>query len=127
LLPATIFDKVTYYLHESFGKKATQTFKQPPFRLEEQGWGEFELKLVLHPLGRGAADVTLMHDLNFLEERYESVRDVVCFFASRQPDTADHCRHSRIPRVSSSRLWRTVVPRMVCERTRSVEARRTRA
>jgi transcription initiation factor IIF auxiliary subunit len=77
--PATLFDKVTYHLHESFGKKAVQTFKAPPFKLSEQGWGEFELRLTFHPLGKGSPDVTVPHDLNFLSEVYNEDKEIVGF------------------------------------------------
>ncbi|KAJ5746041.1 Transcription initiation factor TFIID subunit 14 [Penicillium odoratum] len=67
-IPASIFDKVTYHLHPSFGSRATQTFKNPPFRIQEEGWGEFDMQIEL------TADKShfVNHDLNFLQERYES-------------------------------------------------------
>jgi transcription initiation factor IIF auxiliary subunit len=40
-LPATCFEKVTYRLHESFGKRATQSTPSP-----------FRLELRTSPLGR---------------------------------------------------------------------------
>ncbi|KAJ5527261.1 hypothetical protein N7513_011420 [Penicillium frequentans] len=67
-IPATLFDKVTYHLHPSFGSRAVQTFKNPPFRIQEEGWGEFDMQIEL------TADKShfVNHDLNFLQERYES-------------------------------------------------------
>jgi transcription initiation factor TFIID/TFIIF subunit len=88
-VPATIFDKVTYHLHESFGKKAKQEFKQPPFKLSEEGWGEFELELQLTPLGKGAPDVRVKHDLNFHESRYEVVQDLASRFSTWTVFNAD--------------------------------------
>jgi len=32
LMPATVFEKVTYKLHESFGKRATQGMSDHPLR-----------------------------------------------------------------------------------------------
>ncbi|MCJ1463529.1 hypothetical protein MMC07_002137 [Pseudocyphellaria aurata] len=70
-VPATVFEKVTYKLHPSFDKRATQVFKRPPFRIEEEGWGEFDMEIVLSSLEKGG-DHTLAHDLNFQAERYEA-------------------------------------------------------
>lgn len=67
-LPAIVFDKVTYKLHPTF-QNPTRSFKKPPFRIEEQGWGEFDLGIVLHFADRGG-EQTLSHDLNFAENEY---------------------------------------------------------
>ena len=50
--------------------------KTPPFRIEEEGWGEFEMQITLHALGKGG-DHHLSHDLNFGETRYEVKHPVV--------------------------------------------------
>ncbi|KAL4904852.1 hypothetical protein BDW74DRAFT_153626 [Aspergillus multicolor] len=75
-VPANIFDKVTYSLHPSFGNRAVQVFKNPPFRIQEEGWGEFDMSI-----GLTAADNkehTIGHDLNFASSRYES-KHVITF------------------------------------------------
>lgn len=51
--------------------------KKPPFRIEEKGWGEFDMTIVLTAVGKGG-DHTLEHDLNFQSERYEAKHQVVC-------------------------------------------------
>ena len=51
-------------------------FKQPPFRIQEEGWGEFEMKITLTAPNKGGEHV-LDHDLNFGEDRYESSHKVV--------------------------------------------------
>jgi len=79
-VPATIFEKATYELHPSF-PKPRQTFKKPPFKIEEEGWGEFDMQIQLTTLHRGG-DHTLSHDLNFAQERYESKHTVVSNFKS---------------------------------------------
>ncbi|KXG47391.1 SAS complex, SAS5 subunit/transcription initiation factor IID, subunit 14 [Penicillium griseofulvum] len=68
LVPANIFDRVTYHLHPSFGERATQVFKQPPFRIQEEGWGEFDMSIEL----TADKSYTIQHDLNFAQTRYES-------------------------------------------------------
>jgi transcription initiation factor IIF auxiliary subunit len=50
--------------------------KKPPFRIEEKGWGEFDMQIVLSTIGKGG-DHTLEHDLNFQSERYEAKHQVV--------------------------------------------------
>jgi transcription initiation factor IIF auxiliary subunit len=77
-LPATCYEKATYVLHESFGaKRMRQTFRRPPFRIDEKGWGEFDMQIVLTPIGASkSGEHTLAHDLNFQQERYESIHNV---------------------------------------------------
>lgn len=76
-VPASCFEKATYLLHESFGKRMRQTFKNPPFAIKEKGWGEFDMAITLVPIGAPkGGDQTLQHDLNFQQERYESTHSV---------------------------------------------------
>lgn len=78
-LPATCYEKVTYLLHESFGKRQKQVFKNPPFTIREKGWGEFDMQITLTPIGAPkGGDQVLQHDLNFQQTRYESTHNVVC-------------------------------------------------
>ena len=44
--------------------------KSPPFHIEEDGWGEFELNIALTDIS--GKEHSIMHDLNFGSERYES-------------------------------------------------------
>ncbi|KAK9464472.1 yeats family-domain-containing protein [Lipomyces arxii] len=69
-LPANIFDKVTYRLHPTF-QNPNRVLKKPPFKLEEQGWGEFDMTIVLHVVDKGG-EHTVVHDLNFLEAKYDA-------------------------------------------------------
>lgn len=106
-LPANCFEKVVYVLHESFGKRAKQTIKTPPFMIKEKGWGEFDMLITLTPIGAPkGGDQTLQHDLNFAQERYESTHSVVCLsisgFISCLVGT-DEPRSSAIPSPNSSK------------------------
>lgn len=50
--------------------------KRPPFKVEEEGWGEFDLGVTLHYVEKeGQKELT--HDLNFQESRYESPHKLV--------------------------------------------------
>lgn len=55
--------------------------KKPPFRIDEKGWGEFDMTIVLTAVGKGG-DHTLEHDLNFQSERYEAKHQVVSLKSS---------------------------------------------
>ncbi|ODV60115.1 TATA-binding protein-associated factor TAF14 [Ascoidea rubescens DSM 1968] len=67
-MSANIFDKVTYVLHPTFDNP-TRNFKKPPFRIEEQGWGEFDMKIIFH-LSDKAGEKKINHDLNFKQNKY---------------------------------------------------------
>ena len=59
--------------------------KNPPFRIEEEGWGEFDLTIALTAAEKGG-EHTVQHDLNFSQPRYESVHTIVSpFFEKRMP------------------------------------------
>ena len=59
--------------------------KKPPFRIDEKGWGEFDMTIVLTAIGKGG-DHTLDHDLNFQAERYEAKHQVVSLCTIIQPE-----------------------------------------
>lgn len=94
-MPATCFEKVVYKLHESFGpQRAVQTFKQAPFEIKETGWGEFEMQLVLTPVGNPkGGDITLLHDLNFASATYDNLHTNVTF-RNPKPELAERLRES---------------------------------
>jgi transcription initiation factor TFIID/TFIIF subunit len=50
--------------------------KKPPFRIDEDGWGEFELRIGFKELSGKTHEV--LHDLNFQQEKYE-VKHVINF------------------------------------------------
>jgi transcription initiation factor TFIID/TFIIF subunit len=70
-IPANILDKVTYTLHPTFANPI-RSLKLPPFKVEEQGWGEFDIPISFHILGLAgkSGERKFNHDLNFLSERY---------------------------------------------------------
>ncbi|RAH39625.1 transcription factor TFIIF complex subunit [Aspergillus brunneoviolaceus CBS 621.78] len=81
LVPANVFDQVTYTLHPSFGPRAVQTLKNFPFIICEEGWDEFDMEV-----GPIAADKKyfVTHDLNFAQARYES-KHVITFKNPKPP------------------------------------------
>lgn len=70
-IAANILDRVTYTLHPTFANPV-RTLKTPPFRVEEQGWGEFDVPIAVHLVGVAGkqGERKFSHDLNFLQERY---------------------------------------------------------
>lgn len=79
-IPANCFEKVTYRLHPTFKKRAIQAHKEPPFRVAEEGWGEFDMQIVPMQVGKTELEV-VQHDLNFREQTYETTHEVVSWFA----------------------------------------------
>lgn len=100
-IPASIFSKVVYKLHPTFEKRAVQgisslsyasreihprpgwliildgiAFTTPPFRIQEEGWGEFDIEIVLTAMDKGG-EYPLVHDLNFQSNRYEAKHTIV--------------------------------------------------
>ncbi|KAL2075722.1 hypothetical protein VTL71DRAFT_665 [Oculimacula yallundae] len=74
--PANCFTKVVYNLHPSF-VNPQQTFHDPPFRCENEGWGEFDMTIDLYTSEKGGKN-TIAHDLNFAKPRYEA-KHVISF------------------------------------------------
>ncbi|KAL6721599.1 transcription factor TFIIF complex subunit Tfg3 [Lecanora helva] len=74
-VPANCFEKVVYTLHETFEDRQVQTFKRAPFRINEQGWGEFDMRIALHTSDK-SGDQIIAHDLNFQSNRYETKHPV---------------------------------------------------
>ncbi|KAF2817214.1 transcription initiation factor-like protein subunit [Mytilinidion resinicola] len=89
-VPATVFEKATYNLHPTF-ERPKQTFKKPPFRIDEKGWGEFDMQIVLTTISKGG-EHTLDHDLNFQNERYEAKHTVT--FRNPKPELLAALRES---------------------------------
>jgi transcription initiation factor TFIID/TFIIF subunit len=56
--------------------------RKPPFKIEEDGWGEFELEMVLTDVS--GKDHAITHDLNFHNNRYE-VKQVITFKNPKAP------------------------------------------
>ncbi len=117
-VPATVFDKVTYKLHPSFEKRATQgtltsglfntqpktsarfsvqrrlgkqeqlanvavgaVFRKPPFRCQEEGWGEFDMEIVFSTVNSGGQH-SVQHDLHFQSDVYDARHPLVRSFPS---------------------------------------------
>ncbi|KAI4146268.1 MAG: hypothetical protein LQ340_005990 [Diploschistes diacapsis] len=74
---ADLFSKATYVLHESFRERAKQAMTTPPFRITEEGWGEFDMQIILTAKEKGG-DHTVVHDLNFQSNQYEA-KHVISF------------------------------------------------
>ncbi|CAI5756441.1 unnamed protein product [Candida verbasci] len=70
-VPAKVLDKVTYALHPTFANPI-RVIKQQPFKVEEQGWGEFDIPITVHILGIAGknGERKLQHDLNFFQNKY---------------------------------------------------------
>ncbi|KAG0056495.1 hypothetical protein BGZ83_004753 [Gryganskiella cystojenkinii] len=69
--PMPYVDYVEYILHESFAQPVRKVTEYP-FALQEKGWGEFDMKIMLHFTDKSVPPVALDHDLNFQSSQYES-------------------------------------------------------
>lgn len=57
-------------------------FKRAPFRIQEKGWGEFDMVITLTGVEKGG-EHHIAHDLNFQNEHYETEHSVVSCFHLR--------------------------------------------
>lgn len=105
-LPAVMFDKCTYKLHPTF-VNPTRVVKTPPFRIEEQGWGEFDLSVTLHTIGGG--DSVLAYDLNFSQNVY-TVDHEISFPTSRPTLLSLLAQSGSVPEVPSGPVAGNTAP-----------------
>ncbi|EKG20428.1 YEATS domain-containing protein [Macrophomina phaseolina MS6] len=118
-VPATIFEKATYRLHPSFEKRAVQTVKKPPFRIEEEGWGEFEMQITLSALAKGG-EHTVDHDLNFQSERYEAKHTIT--FKNPKPELIQALKESgSVPGEENGARSRSSLPSAKKKKDKAVD------
>lgn len=67
-VPANLLANCTYYLHKTF-EKPIQKIEESPFLISEQGWGEFDMKIVCKFVGK-SGKFSILHDLTFEEPAY---------------------------------------------------------
>ncbi|KAL9599762.1 MAG: hypothetical protein Q9219_003645 [cf. Caloplaca sp. 3 TL-2023] len=84
---ANVFEKATYKLHPTFG----DLMKKPPFKIQEEGWGEFDLRITVTGVDKGG-DHELLHDLNFQSERYDAEHKIT--FKNPKPNLLEKLRES---------------------------------
>lgn len=75
--PPAFLEKVVFKLHESFANP-NKTIKRAPWKVVEQGWGEFEMGVVLHYIDNSGS-ATFTHDLNFQSGETYSKPQTVTF------------------------------------------------
>jgi transcription initiation factor IIF auxiliary subunit len=59
--------------HVETNTLAKIAIKTPPFRIQEEGWGEFDMQIGLY----ADKEHSINHDLNFQQSRYESKHTIV--------------------------------------------------
>ena len=70
-----VYEKSQHY-RSSANMSVHVAFKRPPFRINEEGWGEFDMRIALHTTDK-SGDQSIAHDLNFQSEHYETKHTVV--------------------------------------------------
>ena len=69
-------NRLEVWIPAAGSERLTTVIKKAPFKVEEEGWGEFDLGVTLHLVEREGVK-ELKHDLNFQESRYESPHKLV--------------------------------------------------
>ncbi len=59
--------KVVFTLHPTF-KNNVRTVEEPPFEIQEQGWGEFEITVRIHFVDSSEKPVEIIHFLKLFNE-----------------------------------------------------------
>ncbi|QLL30918.1 hypothetical protein HG536_0A07330 [Torulaspora globosa] len=67
-IEADVLSDCTFHLHPTF-EKPTRKVSTPPFALEEQGWGQFEIKILCNYL-ENAGKINIRHPLQFEDDAY---------------------------------------------------------
>ncbi|CEG81086.1 hypothetical protein RMATCC62417_15326 [Rhizopus microsporus] len=78
-----ILDHVEYILHPTFENPRRVKTKEP-YLLQEQGWGEFDLRALLHFTNNLAAPKIIVFDLNFTQSNYSIIERVE--FSNASPE-----------------------------------------
>ncbi|KAF9112652.1 hypothetical protein BGX27_002997 [Mortierella sp. AM989] len=68
--PLPYVERVEYLLHETFAQPLRKVAEYP-FMLQEKGWGEFDMKIMLYFVDNSAPPFVMDHDLNFQATHYE--------------------------------------------------------
>lgn len=68
--PLPYIDYVEYLLHDTF-EQPLRKVTEYPFTLQEKGWGEFDMKIMLYFTDKSTAPHVVDHDLNFQLNHYE--------------------------------------------------------
>ncbi|WBW72228.1 TFIID, TFIIF, Ino80, SWI/SNF, and NuA4 complex YEATS family subunit Tfg3 [Schizosaccharomyces osmophilus] len=71
---ASFIDRVTYKLHPTF-QNPTRTVRKPPYMIREQGWGEFEMEIIIYYADKGG-EYRFSHYLHFQQEHYHEDIDL---------------------------------------------------
>ncbi|CAO3584676.1 unnamed protein product [Absidia cylindrospora] len=70
-----MLDHVVYILHPTFFNSRREV-KDEPYLLKEEGWGEFDLRIILHFADDFAPREIIVFDLNFKEPQYSKTHVV---------------------------------------------------
>ncbi|ORY97176.1 yeats family-domain-containing protein [Syncephalastrum racemosum] len=82
-LLSRLLDHVEYILHPTF-KNPRRVVKEEPYILEEKGWGEFDMRIVLYFIDGLANTEVVLFDLHFMIPTYSLVHTI--HFAQPGPE-----------------------------------------
>ena len=96
---------VTFTLHETF-KNYVRTVERPPFEVQEQGWGEFEIGIKIQFVDSSEKPVELHHQLKLFHDDKSSSQPSKRPLVSEQYDEIVFA-HPTVPRSVTSRKTST--------------------
>ncbi|KAG0767842.1 hypothetical protein G6F57_002844 [Rhizopus arrhizus] len=73
-----LLDRVEYVLHPTFENPVRTSFKEP-YLLQEKGWGEFDMRVVLYFKNDWAEPQNIFFDLHFREPTYTILHKVTFY------------------------------------------------
>lgn len=88
-LTANILSSCTMLLHPSF-EDSSRIIKQPPFIVQETGWGEFDITMMCTLKYHGGS-FKIVHDLLFEEDAY------ICDYTVHIPNESPNLRNELLP------------------------------
>ncbi|KAI8351460.1 yeats family-domain-containing protein [Choanephora cucurbitarum] len=104
---SVILDHVEYILHPTF-EEPRRVKKEEPYILQEKGWGEFDMRVVLYFTENITDPQVLLFDLNFALSNYSITHTVK--FPNASPELIELLSREPLPRKGGKKPMSTVQP-----------------
>ncbi|RCI05487.1 hypothetical protein CU098_009485 [Rhizopus stolonifer] len=102
---SVILDHVEYILHPTF-EDPRRVKKEEPYVLQEKGWGEFDMRVVLYFAENITDPQVLLFDLNFAMTQYSITHTVK--FPNASPELIELLAREPLPRKGGKKPMSTV-------------------
>ncbi|KAI8360807.1 yeats family-domain-containing protein [Blakeslea trispora] len=104
---SVILDHVEYILHPTF-EEPRRVKKEEPYLLQEKGWGEFDMRVVLYFTENITDPQVLLFDLNFALSTYSITHTVK--FPNASPELVELLSREPLPRKGGKKPMNAVQP-----------------